>query len=462
VSRILIENALVVTMDDRRRVLDRGAVLVDAGRIAAVGPAGGPEVAAPGAERIDAEGMIVLPGLINTHVHLSQQLGRGLADDVDLLTWLRDRIWPYESSLTDDDQRVASLLCMAELVRSGVTTFCEAGGQHVDAMGAAVEQAGLRAVLCQSTMDSGEGLPANWVQPAEACLARQRAQHQRWHGAADGRIRHWLGLRTLFNCSDDLVRDTTALARELGTGINMHLAEVIDEVRFTEAAYGESPVAHMARLDALGPDLLAVHAVWLDARDIDLLLRHDVKVSHCPAAAMRVLGFAPVPELMAKGVCVSLGTDGAPSNNRMDLIDEMWLASLIHKGRWLDPTVMPAEAVLEMATVNGARALGWDGEIGSLKAGNKADLVLIDPRSAGCLPMHDPVAGLVSAMHASNVRSVMVDGRWVLRDGTILTFDEAGILAEATARAAAIRERAGIALPRRFAAHSARPPAALS
>lgn len=453
-SLTLIENALVVTMDDRRRVLAPGAILVDGRTLAAVAPADDPELAGLDAQRIDASGKIILPGLINTHVHLSQQLGRGLADDVDLLTWLRDRIWPYESSLTNDDQHVASLLCMAELVRSGVTTFCEAGGQHVDAMGSAVEQAGLRAILCQSTMDTGEGLPARWVQPTQDCLETQRSQHMRWQGAAGGRIRHWLGLRTLFNCSDDLVRGTVALAAELGTGITMHLAEVIDEVRFTEARYGHSPVAHMASLDALGPDLLAVHAVWLDPRDIDQLLLHDVKVSHCPAAAMRVLGFSPVPELVAKGLCVSLGTDGAPSNNRMDLIDEMWLASLIHKGRWLDPTAMPAETVLEMATINGARALRWDDQIGSLSAGKKADLIVIDPHSAGSLPQHDPVAGLVSAMHASNVQSVMIDGQWVLHDGAITTFDEAEILDEAVARAEAIRLRAGISLPNRFDSHS--------
>lgn len=449
-SQTLIENALVVTMDDRRQVHEHGAILVENDRIAAVGPDASRRANA-GAERIDASGRIVIPGLVNTHVHLTQQLGRGLADDVDLLTWLRDRIWPYESSLTPEDQHLSSLLCMAELVRSGVTTFCEAGGQHVDAMGDAVEQAGLRAVLCQSTMDNGQGLPDSWVQPTQACLDRQRDQHHRWHGAADGRIRHWLGLRTLFNCSDALVCGTVALAHELGTGITMHLAEVIDEVRFTEAHYGHSPVAHMAALDALGPDLLAVHTVWLDARDVDMMLRHDVKVSHCPAAAMRVLGFAPVPELVAKGLCVSLGTDGAPSNNRMDLIDEMWLASLIHKGRWLDPTAMPAETILEMATVNGARALGWQDEIGALAVGRKADLVVIDPNSAGALPMNDPVGGLVSAMHASNVRSVMVDGRWVLRDGAITTFDEAAVLGEADDRAAAIRHRAGIEIPRRFA-----------
>ncbi|MEZ5667021.1 MAG: amidohydrolase [Alphaproteobacteria bacterium] len=450
-ARTLIENALVVTMDDRRRVLDPGTVLVDGDRIAAVGAPGEPGLAAADAVRIDASGHILIPGLVNTHVHLSQQLGRGLGDDVDLLTWLHDRIWPYESSLTHDDQLISSLLCMAELVRSGVTTFCEAGGQHVDAMGSAVEQAGLRAVLCQSTMDSGEGLPERWVLPTRECLDRQLQQHRRWQGAADGRIRHWFGLRTLFNCSDELVRGTVALARAHGTGINMHLAEVIDEVRFVEARFGETPVAHMARLDALGPDLLAVHTVWLTPRDIDLFVLHDVKVSHNPAAAMRVLGFAPVPEMVAKGLCVTLGTDGAPSNNRMDLIDEMWLAGLIHKGRWLDPTVMPAETILEMATVNGARALAWDDQIGSLAAGKKADLVLIDPRSAGTLPLHDPVAGLVSAMHAANVRSVMIDGRWVLRDGAIATFDEAAVLAEAAERADAVRQRAGIVLPPRFA-----------
>jgi 5-methylthioadenosine/S-adenosylhomocysteine deaminase len=177
---------------------------------------------------------------------------------------------------------------------------------------------------------------------------------------------------------------------------------------------------------------------------------HDVKVSHNPAAAMRVLGFAKVPEMLAAGVCVALGTDGAPSNNRMTLIDEMWLASLIHKGRMLDPTVVPAQTVLAMVTCDAARALLWEDEIGSLEVGKKADLTVVDPDSAAMLPMHDPVANMVTSMHAHNVESVMADGRWLMRDRQVLVVNEQEILEEAKARAAAIAHRAGIVLPQRF------------
>jgi 5-methylthioadenosine/S-adenosylhomocysteine deaminase len=444
----LIENATLVTMDGRRRVIEGGTLLIEGDRIAAVG-AVDPKLRRTDAEVIDAAGKLVLPGLVNSHVHLSQQLARGLADDVDLLTWLRRRVWPYESSLTPEDSHVSALACCLELIRSGVTCFAEAGGQEVDGMGRAVTEAGLRAILCQSTMDCGEGLPARWVKSADECLALQDRHFERWHGQADGRLRVWYGLRTLFNCSDDLVRRTTERAAGRGVGVNMHLAEVIDEVRHVQAARGATPVRHMARLGALGPRLLAVHMVWPDAVEIDLLLRHDVKVSHNPAAAMRVLGFAPVPEMLAKGICVGLGTDGAPCNNRMDLIDEMWLATLIHKGRNLDPTLVPAERVLAMATIDGARCLAWDGEIGSLEAGKKADLIILDPKRPGSWPLHDPVGGVVNAMHASNVVASMCDGRWLMRGGRVLVLDEEAILEEAQRRALAIRARAGITLPPR-------------
>ncbi|QGP92625.1 Atrazine chlorohydrolase [Neomoorella glycerini] len=447
--QILIKNGYVVSMNPLRQVFAGGDVLVEGDKIVAAGtvPA---ELIKHDAEVVDASGKIVMPGLVNTHVHLSQQLGRGLGDDVDLLTWLHERIWPYESSMDLEDSYISSLACCLELIHSGVTTFAEPGGQEVDGMGRAVEEIGLRGILARSTMDCGEGLPAKWRESTDYALRKQEEHIRRWHGQANGRIKVWFGLRTIFNNSDELIKRTKDLADKYGVGIHMHVAEIDEEVRFAKATRGHTTVEHLAQLGVLDANFLAVHTVWLTEKEIDLFLLHDVKVSHNPAAAMRVLGFARVPEMIAKGITVSIGTDGAPSNNRMDMMDEMYLATLIHKGRNLNPKILPAEKVLEMATIDGARCLLWDDAIGSLEPGKKADLIIINPRSAGSLPLHDPIANLVYAMHASNVEASMCDGRWLMRDKKILTVNEEEILDRVQARAAALVKKAGIVLPDRF------------
>jgi 5-methylthioadenosine/S-adenosylhomocysteine deaminase len=450
-QRSLLYGALVVTMDPARRQYNDGALLIEGDRIARIGRSA--DLLAEvdeGVQRIDLRGRIVLPGLINTHVHTSQQLGRGLADDVDLLTWLHDRIWPYESSMDAEDSYISSLLCGIEQIRSGVTCFAEAGGQFVDGMARAVADLGLRAILVRSTMDSGEGLPVRWHESTEKALDEQVEAVERWHHGAEDRLRVWFGLRTIFNATDNLILRTKELADRYGVGINMHVAEIEAEVEFARAERGATTVAHLEALGVLDKNLLAVHSVWLTYDEMELFRARDVKVSHCPAAAMRVLGFARIPDMLACGICVSLGTDGAPSNNRMTLVDEMWLASLIHKGRRLDPTVVPAEAVLAMATCDGARALLWDDAIGSLEPGKKADLIVVDPNSVTMLPLHDPIANLVSAMRSDNITGTMAGGRWLMRDRQILTVDEPGIIAEGQRRAALIAGRAGITLPQRF------------
>lgn len=445
-SQILLRGATLLAQDPACSAPLHADLLVEGDRIAAVGAAGSVPAGRlqPDCEIVDVAGKLLLPGLVNTHVHTSQQLARGLADDVDLLTWLRERTWPFESSLTPDDSYFSALACGVELIRSGVTTFAEAGGWHVDGMGAAIERLGLRAVLCQSVMDLAEGLPDGWSNTPEVLIEQQRRQHERWHGAADGRLRHWLGLRTVFNCSDDLMRRTRAEADRLGVGIHMHVAEIPGEISFMRARSGLATVEHLHRLGLLGRNLLAVHAVWMTERELDLFALHDVKVSHCPAAAMRVLGFAFVPEMLDRGIVVGLGTDGAPCNNRMDLIDEMYLAALVHKGRRLDPKVVPARAVLRMATLDGARALLMDDEIGSLAVGKKADLIVVDPRDAGTLPVHDVASAMVYSMHSHNVEASMCNGRWLMRGRKLLTVDEDEIIDAIQQRSEAVRARAGI------------------
>ena len=444
-----LTNATIVTMNKEEQVFQCGNILVENDQITAVGNVE-ESLLQPGAQRHDCTGKIILPGLINSHVHTSQQLGRGLGDDVDLLTWLHSRTFPYESSLTEEDSYVSTLLCCIEQIRCGVTSFAEPGGQFVRSMAKGVAQAGLRAKLAKSCMDCGEGLPAIWQRSTQEELDAQVADLEALHNSADGRVQVWFGLRTLFNNSDSLILKTKELADSYGVGVHMHVAEVKEEIVYSKEKFGVGTVQHLEDLRVLDKNFLAVHTVWLTNEEVDLFAKRNVKVSHNPAAAMRVLGFAKVPQMLDKGICVSLGTDGAPSNNRMDLVDEMWLTSLIHKGWRLDPTVMKTQDILRMVTTNGARALMDEDVVGSLEPGKKADMIIINPASAGMYPLHDSIANLVTSMHSSNIESTMCNGQWLMKDRVLLTLDEQAILSEAQDRANSIRERAGIRLPNRF------------
>ncbi len=276
------------------------------------------------------------------------------------------------------------------------------------------------------------------------------AHLEKWHGSAEGRIQVWFGLRTIFNNSDDLILRTKALADDYGVGVHMHVAEVREEVEFARETRGATTVTHLNDLGVLERNFLAVHTVWLTDAEIRIFAEKDVKVSHNPASAMRVLGIARVPEMIDAGVCVSIGTDGAPSNNRMSMVDELWVTSLLNKVRLLDPTALPAETILAMATCDGARALLMEDQVGSLEVGKKADLVVINPNTAGMLPLHDPAANMVTSMRGENIESVMVDGQWLMYERELLTVDEAGLLAQAQEQADVLRQRAGIRLPDRF------------
>lgn len=445
-GQILIKNAYIVTMNAKNQVYTNGSILVEDDQIIAVGKVDH-QLVKNTAETINAEGKYVLPGFVNTHVHTSQQLGRGLGDDVDLLTWLHQRIWPYESNLTEEDSYISTLLCSLEQIRAGVTSFAEPGGQFVSGMVKAVSEAGLRAKLAKSVMDCGEGLPKIWQRNTQEELDQQEDDFKKYHNTADGRVQIWFGLRTIFNNSDDLIIKSKALADKYHVGLHMHVAEVKDEIDYTMEVYGEPTVTHLNRLGVLDKNFLAVHTVWLTDEEVSLFRDKQVKVSHNPAAAMRVLGFAKIPKMLKEGICVTIGTDGAPSSNRMDMVDELWLTSLIHKGWRLDPTVMKAEEILQMATKNGAQALLDEDLYGSLEVGKKADLIVINPNSASMLPLHDPIANLVTSMHSSNVESTLCNGKWLMKERIIQTLNEADILKEAKARAAAIYKRAGIDLP---------------
>ncbi|CAA6659986.1 unnamed protein product [Spirodela intermedia] len=375
------------------------------------------------------------------------------------MTWLHERIWPYESNMTEEDSYLSTLLCGIELIRSGVTCFAEAGGQHVTGMAKAVELLGIRACLAQSTMDSGEGLPARWKPySTDDCIQSQMNLYEKHHNTADGRIRVWFGVRQIMNATERLLLETRDIAMELKTGIHMHVAEIPYEnqhvMRTTDVDHGT--VTYLEKIGFLQSNLLAAHSVWVSDTEIGFLSNAGVKVSHCPAAAMRMLGFAPIQEMVDAGICVSIGTDGAPSNNRMSIVDEMYLASLINKGRGAyikgltDPTALPSETILKMATINGAKSVLWDSEIGSLEIGKKADMVIVNPFMWTMVPLHDWISSLVYCMRTENIDSVMCNGRWVMRNRVILNLDEGEVISQATQAASKLLERAGIVIPTRM------------
>lgn len=448
-KQIYFKNGYILTMNASNQVYAHGNLLVEGDRIQAVGTVD-EQLVRGDAEVIDLHGKYLLPGFVNTHVHTSQQISRGVGDDVDFITWLHKRMWPFESNMTEEDSYISTLMCCLEQIRAGVTSFAEPGGQFVSGMAKAVTEAGLRAKLAKSVMDCGEGLPEIWQRTTEEELDQQIDDLNKYHNTADGRVQVWFGLRTIFNNTDDLIVRTKELADKYGVGVHMHVAEAKSEIEYTQEVYGEPTVTHLHKLGVLDKNLLAVHTVWLTNEEIDLFKKYDVKVSHNPASAMRVLGFAKIPQMLDKKVCVSIGTDGASSSNRMDMVDEMWLTSLIHKGWRLDSTVVPSEDILCMATKNGARALLDEDIYGSLEPGKKADLIVIDPHGPSMMPVNDRIAALVTAMHSSNIESTMCDGKWLMKERKILTLDEESILKEAQERSEAIYKRAGIVLPDRF------------
>ncbi|KAI3467761.1 hypothetical protein Pfo_024424 [Paulownia fortunei] len=361
--------------------------------------------------------------------------------------------------MTEEDSYISTLLCGIELIHSGVTCFAEAGGQHVSGMARAVELMGIRACLTQSVMDAGEGLPASWAKrTAEECIKSQKDLHKKHHNTADGCIRIWFGLRQIMNSTDRLLTETRDAAKELNTGIHMHVAEIPYENQLVVERQGvdHGTVTYLEKIKLLQHNLLAAHTVWVNEDEVGLLSKSGVKVSHCPAAAMHMLGFAPVREMIDAGVCVSLGTDGAPSNNRMSIVDEMYLASLINKGREVfakgttDPTVLPAETILEMATTNGAKSVLWDKEIGSLEVGKKADMIVVNPSTWSMMPIHDCISSLVYCMRTENITSVMCNGRWIMVDKKVVTLNEEEVIVMAKKASRDLLKRAGIQIPSRM------------
>ncbi|HKA87716.1 MAG TPA: 5'-deoxyadenosine deaminase [Haliangiales bacterium] len=436
-TEVVIRGGTILTVDKESRVL-AGDVLCRDGRIVQVG--GDAVPAGRDYEILDAEGCIVLPGLVQTHVHTCQTLARGRADELALLDWLRTVVWPYEAALARDDVAAAARLGMAELLLGGTTTIQDMGTvRHTDAIFEAARAAGIRATIGKAMMDAGD--IAGLGEATRASLDESAALCRAWHGAEGGRLRYAYAPRFVLSCSEDLLRAVAAEARGFGARIHTHASENRDELAAVRRERGDDNVAYLDRVGLTGHDVGLAHCVWLADRERAIMAETGTHLLHCPSSNLKLAsGVADIPELRAMGVSVSLGADGAPCNNNLDGFLEMRLAALIHRPR-VGPAAIPASQIVRMATLGGAAALGLDASVGSIETGKRADVLVVAADTPHAAPAESAYSTVVFAARASDVRHVVVDGRVTVRDRTLLTLDAARAVADARARARRIFDR---------------------
>jgi 5-methylthioadenosine/S-adenosylhomocysteine deaminase len=426
---LLVKGATIVTMDSERRVITNGFLAVRGDTILAVGE--NSAVAFPkglqAKASINAAGKLIIPGLINGHTHIPMVLMRGLKDDVTLDDWLRKFIFPAEArNVTEDYVRWGSRLALAEMIRGGTTTFADMY-YFEDAEAEETKAAGLRGVLGETWIDFPA--PDNKSQAEMAAYTEKFLK--KWQG--DPLIHAAVAPHSIYTCSEKTLRDAAALARKYHAPILIHVAEMRKELVDSLEKNGATPVQYLERIEVLGADVLAAHCIWTDYRDMQILADRQVGCVHNPSSNMMLAsGVAPVVDQRAAGMRVGLGTDGpAGSNNDLDMMEEMDLAAKLQKSYRSDPRALGAKGALEMATIEGARALHLEKEIGSLEAGKKADFAILNLDAPNAVPMYDVYSQIVYALKASEIETVVVAGKPLLRDGQVLTVDEAKAIAKA-------------------------------
>jgi 5-methylthioadenosine/S-adenosylhomocysteine deaminase len=422
----MMMGGIVLTADPDWNIYDPGAVAVDRGAIVGLGPREEVERTYRGREEIDTSGKLVMPGLINAHTHAPMTLFRGIADDLPLETWLHKYIWPAEAKWVGPDfVRLGTQLAAAEMIRSGTVLFCDMYFFQ-DEVAQVCKEVGLRVVIGEGLVD----FPNPDYKTPEEGLERNEYLLRKWSG--DSLVTPSIQPHSPYTASSELMQQSKALADEYGAPYLLHVSETQSEVQESIEKYGRTPVGRLADLGVLGPTTVAIHGVHLTDEDIKLLAQHRAGVVHCPESQLKLAsGFTPVPKLLEAGVKVGLGTDGAASNNDLDMFGEMGTAAKVHKVIAGDPTVVDARQALRMATVEAARVLGLRDQLGSLEVGKRGDLIVLDLDVPHMVPVYDITSHLVYAAHSSDVRTVIIDGRVVMRDRKLLTLDEGEIFARA-------------------------------
>jgi 5-methylthioadenosine/S-adenosylhomocysteine deaminase len=431
---LVVTNGTVVTMDAANRVLQAGAVAIDGSEIVGVDTAASIARQFRGRATIDAAGQIVLPGLVNTHTHAPMVLYRGLADDLALMEWLEKYIFPAEAkTVSPEFVRAGTRLAALEMIQSGTTTYADMY-YFEEEIAKETRAAGLRGVLGQTIIQ----FPVADAKTPAAGLARAEAFVKEFKG--DALITPAVAPHAMYTNDAATLRAARELSRRYDVPTIIHLAETRDEVRTSQDQHKLSPIGYLDSLGFLGPGVLAAHGVWVSEPEIALLKARGVGVAHNPESNMKLAsGTAPVPAYLVADVALGLGTDGAASNNDLDMFEAMRTASLLHKLQTGDPRVVSAREAVEMATIGGARALGMDQQIGSLEPGKHADLIIVNTRGARQTPLYDPLSHLVYVAHGDDVRTTIVHGKVLMRDRKMMTLDESGILRDARSWADKVR-----------------------
>lgn len=427
-------------MDESHSIV-QGDLLIEGDRIVSLDAAGHTADTI-----IDASECAVIPGFIQTHIHLCQTIFRGAADDLALIDWLRKRVWPMEAAHTAASIKASARLGIAELIKGGTTcALTMETVNHTDAVFEIVEESGFRATVGKCMMDKGDQVPMPLQEKTDSSLAESTALLDRWHGKANGRIRYCFAPRFAVSCTRELLEKVAALARERGVMIHTHASENRQECELVENDTGLRNIAYLNAVGLTGRDVALAHCIHLNREEIELLRDSKTNVVHCPSSNLKLgSGVAPIAEMLNEGISVSLGADGAACNNRLDMFTEMRTAALLQKAVH-GPEVLSAQRTLRLATIDGARAIGLDAEIGSLAEGKKADVTIVRLSGLHNTPTpSDVVSSLVYSARPDDVATVIIDGQIVMRDRVLQTLDEREVIAEANVHSRELRNRAGI------------------
>ena len=438
-SSVLIKNGTLVTMNGRNSIV-RGNLLVRDQRIVEIGGTGQTADTV-----IDAADCAVIPGFVQTHIHLCQTIFRGAADDLALIDWLKQRVWPMEAAHSAASIRASARLGIAELIKGGTTcALTMETVNHTAEVFKVVEESGFRATVGKCMMDKGDEVPRALQEQTSNSIAESVELLEEWHGKASGRIRYCFAPRFAVSCTHELLEKVAQLARSRGVMIHTHASENTTECEMVEQETGLRNITYLDSLGLTGRHVALAHCVHLSDDEIEILKTTQTNVTHCPSSNLKLgSGIAPIVKLLEQGVSVSLGADGAACNNRLDMFTEMRSAALLQKALH-GPEVLPASRALRMATIDGARALGLDGDIGSIETGKRADLAVVRLDRLHSTPVAEVVSALVYSAQPDDVEAVVIDGECVLRDRKLLTIDERETIVTARSEAEKLRLAADV------------------